>query len=124
MTVTITSLTVAAPGYSSITEKDSGYGYGYGFGARALESSEDELSPTKLGSERSLSDGTHVSLVMASYLFFEAKDGTACTQVTDFKERAGTVTITSRVLVGVDYVVTPAVEQSLEVTGPDLTYDA
>merc|ERR1719506_1022238 len=49
--------------------------------------------------------------------------GTACTQVTDFKERAGMVTVTSRVLVGVDYVVTPDIMQSLEVTGPDLTYD-
>jgi hypothetical protein len=56
-------------------------------------------------------------------MYFEAEMGTACTQVMDFKERAGTVTVTSRVLVGVDYVVTPNIKQSLEVTGPDLTYD-
>jgi hypothetical protein len=63
-------------------------------------------------------------LVPASYMYFAAEEGTACTQVTDFKERAGTVTVTSRVFVGVDYVVTPSIAQSLEVTGPDLTYDS
>jgi len=69
-------------------------------------------------------NGTHAELVMASYMYFAAELGTACTQVMDFKERAGTMTVTSRVLVGIDYVVTPDIAQSLEITGPDLTYDS
>jgi hypothetical protein len=138
MGITILAVTISAPTYSSIQEdpasSSSGYGtgtgYGYGYAQRQLDEAEDEASTLPapedpaLGEERELSDGTHVSLVSASYLFFQSSTGTACTQVTDFKERAGTVTVTNRVLVGVDYVVTPDVAQSLEVTGPDLTYDA
>jgi len=122
MPVAIVGVTVAAPTYTSITTDPP-------------PCNANVTNCTNVTESRALwgdaaywaaagDTGSHISLVPASYLYFAAEPGTACTQVTDFKERAGTVTVTSRVLVGVDYVVTPGINQSLEITGPDLTYDS
>jgi len=51
-----------------------------------------------------------------SYQFFEKLSGTACTHVTDFAEQAGTVVVTERVHVAVDYVFTPGKPGSIEIT--------
>merc|ERR1719305_1162734 len=122
MPVAIVGVTVAAPTYTSITTDPP-------------PCNANVTNCTNVTESRALwgdaaywaaagDTGSHISLVPASCLYFAAEPGTACTQVTDFKERAGTVTVTSRVLVGVDYVVTPGIAQSLEITGPDLTYDS
>merc|ERR1719305_1745372 len=94
MMVTIAEVTVAAPSYASISVDPP-------------PCNANITNCTVANATRQLSDGSHVSLVSASYLYFAADNGTACTQVTDFKERAGTIAVTARVLVGVDYVVTP-----------------
>jgi hypothetical protein len=51
---------------------------------------------------------------------------TACTHLSDFSERAGTLFVTSRVEVAVDYVLEPGKDGSIELTAPEgpasLTY--
>jgi len=49
---------------------------------------------------------------------FQLHSGTACTHVTDFSERAGALAVTTRVMVGVDYVLEPGKPLALEVTAP------
>jgi hypothetical protein len=49
---------------------------------------------------------------------FKKHAGTACTHVEDFKERAGLLTVTKRVQVGIDYVVEPGKDMAIEVTAP------
>jgi hypothetical protein len=44
--------------------------------------------------------------------------GASCTHFDDFREKIGVLTVTARVEVGVDYVFTPGVEGSLELTTP------
>jgi hypothetical protein len=55
---------------------------------------------------------------------FQKHAGTACTHVEDFKERAGLLTVTRRVQVGVDYVLEPGKELAIEVTAPGDGRDA
>jgi len=65
------------------------------------------------------------SHVEESWQFFEKKSGTACTQLSDFTQTAGSFAVTARPDVAVDYVVTPGEEVSIEVTAAgaaDLTY--
>jgi len=53
--------------------------------------------------------------------------GAACTQIEDYTETVGVLTVTTQVYTGVDYVVTPGQQVSLEVTnvnGNYLTFDA
>jgi hypothetical protein len=52
--------------------------------------------------------------------FFEQEAGAACTHFSDFTETAGTLAVTARVDVGVDYIVAPNQESSLEITGAGL----
>jgi len=49
---------------------------------------------------------------------FHKFKGTACTHVADFGERAGALSVTDRVMVGVDYVLEPGAPLALEVTAP------
>merc|ERR1719327_1279788 len=49
--------------------------------------------------------------------YFEKKQGTACTQFSDFSEKAGAIAVTNRVHVGVDYIATPGEPTSIELTG-------
>jgi hypothetical protein len=49
--------------------------------------------------------------------FFKKHEGTACTHFADFTEKAGVLSVTNRVEVGVDYVATPKQLASIEVTG-------
>jgi len=60
-------------------------------------------------------------------LLFSREVGSVCTDMSDFSEYAGMLTVTRRVLLGVDYVLDPNMDQSLEVTntpyGASLTYD-
>jgi hypothetical protein len=44
--------------------------------------------------------------------------GTACTHVADFAERAGSLAVTKRAMVGIDYVLEPGKDLALEVTAP------
>jgi len=52
--------------------------------------------------------------------YFEKKTGTACTHFSDFTETAGTLAVTNRVDVAVDYVTTPQQDASVELTGTSL----
>merc|ERR1719387_2509829 len=49
--------------------------------------------------------------------FFTKMMGTACTQFSDFSEKAGAIAVTNRVHVGVDYIATPGEPTSIELTG-------
>jgi len=55
---------------------------------------------------------------MEDWQAFHKFFGTACTHVEDFGERAGTLAVTKRVMVGVDYVLEPGKPLALEVTAP------
>merc|ERR1712182_127596 len=55
---------------------------------------------------------------MGDWQAYHKHSGTACTHVDDFKERAGALAVTKRVMVGVDYVLEPGKELALEVTAP------
>lgn len=50
------------------------------------------------------------------------QSGTSCTDWSDFAEEAGSLTVTNAVDVGVDYIVPPDQDVSLELTGPAPTY--
>mmetsp|Transcript_6707 Transcript_6707/g.15096 ORF Transcript_6707/g.15096 Transcript_6707/m.15096 type:complete len:1288 (-) Transcript_6707:69-3932(-) len=50
-----------------------------------------------------------------SYIHFTVTHGAPCTHASDFTEHAGTVSVTRRVQIGVDYVLEPGAEASLEV---------
>jgi len=52
--------------------------------------------------------------------YFTKDAGTACTHFSDFTETAGTLAVTNRVDVAVDYVMTPMQEAGLELTGTGL----
>jgi hypothetical protein len=54
-----------------------------------------------------------------AWQFFAKTPGTACTQEDDFREKVGTMTITSRVHTGVEYVITPGEAASIELTNPE-----
>jgi hypothetical protein len=56
--------------------------------------------------------------VAESWQLFKKSKGTACTHVTDFTERAGSLAITTRVEVNVDYVLHPGQSGSVELTTP------
>jgi len=49
---------------------------------------------------------------------FDRRAGTACTHLTDYKQKAGSLDVTARVTLEVDYVFEPGEEQSIEITGP------
>jgi hypothetical protein len=51
-----------------------------------------------------------------TFQYFKRLSGTACTHIADFTEKAGTVVVTERVHVSVDYVFTPMESGSIEVT--------
>jgi hypothetical protein len=51
---------------------------------------------------------------------FKKKAGTACTHFADFPEKVGSLAISTRVDVGVDYVFTPGENGSFEITGSGL----
>merc|ERR1719326_1168321 len=55
-----------------------------------------------------------------SLLHFTKKLGTACTHFSDFPEKVGSLAISERVDVGVDYVFTPGENGSFEITGTGL----
>jgi len=60
------------------------------------------------------------------FINFKRHAGSVCTHMQDYKEYAGTLSVTARVRVGVDYVLDPLKEQSVEVTnfnGHSLTYN-
>merc|ERR1719313_409739 len=52
-------------------------------------------------------------------LLFTKRAGTACTDLADFGERAGSLFVTSRVEVAVDYVLHPGQDGSVELTSPE-----
>mmetsp|Transcript_39973 Transcript_39973/g.84490 ORF Transcript_39973/g.84490 Transcript_39973/m.84490 type:complete len:1387 (+) Transcript_39973:3-4163(+) len=58
-----------------------------------------------------------------SFLHFTKRHGSVCTHASDFKEHAGTLAVTSRVQVGVDYILDPGSDArgSIEVTVPGFT---
>jgi hypothetical protein len=58
--------------------------------------------------------------VAESWQLFKKSRGTACTHATDFTERAGSLAITTRVEVNVDYVLHPGQSGSVELTTPVL----
>jgi hypothetical protein len=69
-------------------------------------------------------NGTATNVDEAWQLFMRTP-GTACSQLSDFTEFAGTLTVTNRVDVGVDYVLHPGEPGSIELTpaqGASLTF--
>jgi hypothetical protein len=67
---------------------------------------------------------THGLLLKEDYLYFAKTSGTSCTTFLDYTEQAGVITVTNRVVTGVDYVVGADEPASFEVTaalGGDLT---
>jgi len=66
-----------------------------------------------------------VANVDEAWSFFEKKSGTACSQLSDFGQTAGSFAVTARPDIAVDYVVTPGEDVSIEVTASgarELTY--
>jgi len=61
--------------------------------------------------------------VSEDWQLFTKKAGTACTHLDDFAERAGTLYVTSRVEVAVDYVLHPGQSGSIEITSPVVRRD-
>ena len=57
-----------------------------------------------------------VANVDEAWSFFEKKSGTACSQLSDFQQTAGSFAVTARPDIAVDYVVTPGEDVSIEVT--------
>jgi hypothetical protein len=56
--------------------------------------------------------------VAAAWSVFAKVDGASCTHVDDFRTPVGQLTISGRVDIGVDYILTPGVEGSIEITNP------
>merc|ERR1711959_104591 len=54
--------------------------------------------------------------------YWERKEGEACTDDADFSSKVGTVTITKRVSIGNDWILTPGVSGSIEVLGESLNW--
>jgi hypothetical protein len=68
-----------------------------------------------------LGTGTNATDVAdGSLQHFTKKLGTACTHFSDFPEKVGSLAISTRVDVGVDYVFTPGENGSFEITGTGL----
>ena len=59
-----------------------------------------------------------VANVDEAWSFFEKKSGTACSQLSDFGQTAGSFAVTARPDVAVDYVFTPNKEGTIELTAP------
>jgi len=95
------------------------------FPSDALNAANEVVSGRRLspfdGDESSV---THDKLLKEDYLYFAKTPGTACTTFLDYTETAGMITVTNRVVTGVDYVVGAEEPVSFEVTaalGGDLT---
>jgi hypothetical protein len=54
----------------------------------------------------------------AAWSVFSKVDGASCTHVDDFRTPVGQLVISGRVDIGVDYIFTPGVEGSIEITNP------
>jgi hypothetical protein len=54
----------------------------------------------------------------AAWSLFAKVDGASCTHVDDFRTPVGQMVISGRVDIGVDYIFTPGVEGSIEITNP------
>jgi hypothetical protein len=54
----------------------------------------------------------------AAWTTFAKMDGASCTHVDDFRAPVGQLVISGRVDIGVDYIFTPGVEGSIEITNP------
>jgi hypothetical protein len=67
-----------------------------------------------------LVSGCSTETADATSRHFTKVAGTSCTQFSDFTEKAGTLTVTHRVDVGVDYVATPGEKVGMEITGTGL----
>jgi hypothetical protein len=64
-------------------------------------------------------------VVAEEWQYFVKEDGTACSQVHDFSTPVGSIAVTARVDVAVDFVVQPGEDVSVEITAPpdvSLTY--
>jgi hypothetical protein len=57
----------------------------------------------------------------AAWSVFAKVDGASCTHVDDFRTPVGQLAISGRVDIGVDYIFTPGVEGSIEITNPPST---
>merc|ERR1719473_1130773 len=75
-----------------------------------------------------LKDGSNSTIYEDSenWVKFDKKAGTACSQGSDFQTLVGSFTVTHRVDVGVNYIVTPGEQAGIELTAPggSLTYNA
>merc|ERR1719313_1441370 len=65
-----------------------------------------------------LATACDVATEEAAWTVFAKVDGASCTHVDDFRTPVGQLAISGRVDIGVDYIFTPGVEGSIEITSP------
>jgi hypothetical protein len=69
-------------------------------------------------SQCELAAACDVATADAAWSTFAKVDGASCTHVDDFRTPVGQLVISGRVDIGVDYIFTPGVEGSIEITSP------